>query len=1661
MDYKFVEFKKFINKIKKINSTSIFTNFTFKNKIINVIDNLFIKLNTTDKDYLYTLTIYTVNSISLKYNFKNTTEYYNQWEQNNNRDIKSALLLLLPFIDDKDNNYLLKNIVQLRDLLYSEKVTDLKDLFNIKRDNDNINKYFKFGNMGIGLLNKLENNINNTIYNDNMIYELIYHNFIGLLQTLEIINGKLYINWINTVPYNFNNYYNSNFYNKTQKVFAEIYNAVVSPTIEDVDDPVTNNNILEQINNNINKILNECLLNYNGLWLGDIYNILRIKYYEELKKIKWLIFPYETNTIQLYLIQGLNKMLNINSIINSDLYNYEYLIDTEKYNFENKLKNISNNLKSNITLFGNIKIDFEILKNFLIFYINNNDEICKDYYDINKWKIENDDNIYDEYEMNDYTINITTLISNITINDIINLLDYIIINNDYQNIWNYLKDILTKLKYSVLYKYLVYYNNNSKSFNINNKYYYDVFNVKLKQTKVYQTNVNNKINLKNIYNIAKYLSHGTDWTLRPDNYLSLSVLNKIDFFYHLFNLNHFLQIKNNLNKQYIDINFSYDEIKSKTNEISSAFITIILPLIFEELIAAGSLCYFTVNLNITDLTKLPSDDQALKYKRSNAIKVLFENNISDWNESYYYLTNEKYKYTNYLSNLKDSHQWITFYAMDWLSQISFFHHYIFHQILYITGATGQGKSTQVPKILLYALKVIDYKTAGKIICTVPRTVPTLDNTTTISNQIGFPILDNKKKVTNNYYIQFKHQEDEHFTNILDKYHLSLKIVTDGTLYEVIKENIIMKKKIKGDYINENIYDIIIVDEAHEHGINMDLILSLTRQTCILNNQIRLAIVSATMDNDELIYRQYYRMINDKLLYPIKTSIIEPILNNKQYIFNPIFMDRRYHISPPGGSTQYVIDEEYENNEYEEKEIIELSIKKVINICSLTNNGDILVFTNGVADIFYIIEKLNSMLMLPDNIIALPFFSSLNQKYIEIVKNGDYKSIKTKKENIHIKWKSEYLQDNIKFNYNRIVIVSTNIAEASITLNTVKFVIDNGHAKVNIYDPILDITKLSIEKISESSRIQRKGRVGRVSSGKIYYLYPKNSRKNILLKYNITQENMGPHLLKLLTDNSELKLLVDYNSHPYNYNFRSNTYNNQTNILLKILIINFHINDQIDLIEKGYYYYFNMLHYEYNLYLKDELDFKYINNDSGQLWYNMQDKSGKFFLIHYFEKKMIRNIYNDIIYFDNKKVNSNFQISNIYYVNLLHFLRTAHLIVPRYISNNNNKEYKYIENYADYTNEPSEIYIKTEIGKEIIKYSSDYPITYTIKHLLTLFYAKHINCYDSVFCLIVLIFEVLDNKYIEIINTEKNFNQSYIQFKQLYNNYKSEILLLYGIIEKIFNTLNYLDIFKLNYTTIEINLKRDITEIVDTFLKYDNQNSVPPNFSIDLWNYLKKLKSNNNLNINDLLKKLLVIKNTNIYIKTITNLNHNESKILDWCNKNILNYKVVKNFIVKIMDYKFRNMINNITLDNNYDNILKCFIFGNPTNISFYDNERKSLIPIINLLNNNVTKEIHIYNFSLINSSNYLLFYFLYEINNDNNIEIALINDIKVEWLIQLAPIIYNKSILVKYNKLQHISYDISNSWTYRNIWDDTYPILKNHTKINIKKIEKIYNYNTS
>jgi hypothetical protein len=586
---KFIEEELFINIIKK------------------TIKNFFPNLNKEDIYVLEVLTIFTVDFISFKYGFEQNKEYYLQWQQNNCSDIKGVILLLLPFIDDKNNSLLLIKLPDLNHLLYSKSERYIPDNILELNQSDILPTHFKYGNMGIGLLpNAPKNNILLDLYpnNEKLIYKVIQDNFYGLLQTINIINGKSYINWINIQPLNLNNYQQSYIFKATEKYLDLGFDNIVK-SIYSID------------------------FDYQGLWLGDFYNVFRIKYYEEAKKVKWLFFPYERSPTDCkYLINILHEMFDLEKIINHESDNYDDIDEFDKINFIKNAGNILYKL--------NDEINLEVIKYTLIWFVNNYTKKNKiKNSEINMFILDSSDD--DLEENDDFSNKDFKKINNIEPEQIINGLKYII-NNHIGHLWNFLKECIQLLIKSAFGKFLII--NENQKLIINNNYYYKTMTF---------------LNLKNIYNISKSLSHTDKWITLDKHYISLNITNKENFFKKIYNNNQgrWFNYSNNYKRQkkYIP-NPTKDEIEEYEKNVLSDFLSVFKLIVFEELVSTGILNKFVPNLDITDKTRLPQNTFALQKKRKLLSKELFKQNKINWGDSFYYLTNNKFKYIPKMRNPK-------------------------------------------------------------------------------------------------------------------------------------------------------------------------------------------------------------------------------------------------------------------------------------------------------------------------------------------------------------------------------------------------------------------------------------------------------------------------------------------------------------------------------------------------------------------------------------------------------------------------------------------------------------------------------------------------------------------------------------------------------------------------------------------------------------------------------------------------------------------------------------------------------------------------------------------------------------------------------------------------------------------------------------------------
>ena len=251
--------------------------------------------------------------------------------------------------------------------------------------------------------------------------------------------------------------------------------------------------------------------------------------------------------------------------------------------------------------------------------------------------------------------------------------------------------------------------------------------------------------------------------------------------------------------------------------------------------------------------------------------------------------------------------------------------------------------------------------------------------------------------------------------------------TDDTIVKVMTDGILLQEA-RTDPLFEN-YDVIMVDEAHERSLNIDFTLGLLHRA-VKESNLRVIISSATL--------------NPKQFQDFFSDIVPEV--------PVISIDARPH----------PVELLYRPPEYDDRHgICDAAAKQVMRIHRSGQPGHVLVFMPGEAMIHETMERIADMRP-GANMVILPLFGRLTREEQEEVfkEVGDH----------------------------RKVIVSTNIAETSITIDNVRYVIDAGWAKVPRIQRQTGITALREEGISQASAAQRAGRAGRTAPGKAIRLY---------------------------------------------------------------------------------------------------------------------------------------------------------------------------------------------------------------------------------------------------------------------------------------------------------------------------------------------------------------------------------------------------------------------------------------------------------------------------------------------------------------------------------------------------------------------------------------------
>ena len=323
-----------------------------------------------------------------------------------------------------------------------------------------------------------------------------------------------------------------------------------------------------------------------------------------------------------------------------------------------------------------------------------------------------------------------------------------------------------------------------------------------------------------------------------------------------------------------------------------------------------------------------------------------------------------------------------------------------NRVIVVSGETGSGKTTQLPKYCLAAGRGID----GLIGCTQPRRIAATTVARRIAEELG--------QACGNavgYKIRFRDRTAK------DGY---IKMMTDGILLAETQSD-----------RHLSAYDTIIVDEAHERSLNIDFILGILRTLIQKRTDLKLIITSATIDTEK-----FSRAFDD-------APIIE--VSGRMY---PV--DIQYP-EPQSDSTQ-------EN----ELTHVEMAVGAVKRVLRQSRTGDMLVFMPTEQDIRETCELIAAEK--PKGARVMPLFARLTA----------------------VEQSRVFARQP-----ERKIIVATNVAETSITIPGIKYVIDSGLARISRYSPRTRTTSLPVVPISRSSCDQRKGRCGRVQDGICIRLFP--------------------------------------------------------------------------------------------------------------------------------------------------------------------------------------------------------------------------------------------------------------------------------------------------------------------------------------------------------------------------------------------------------------------------------------------------------------------------------------------------------------------------------------------------------------------------------------------
>lgn len=262
---------------------------------------------------------------------------------------------------------------------------------------------------------------------------------------------------------------------------------------------------------------------------------------------------------------------------------------------------------------------------------------------------------------------------------------------------------------------------------------------------------------------------------------------------------------------------------------------------------------------------------------------------------------------------------------------------------------------------------------------------------------------------------------------------AIKLMTDGILLAESQRDPLLRR-----------YDTLIIDEAHERSLNIDFLLGYLRQLLPRRPDLKLIITSATIDAQQLA--EHFRLPGAG---PVPIIEVSGRLFPVEVRYRPVLQDK-----PEGKG-----GEDSGRSSDDERDLIE-AIVDAVDECARDGSGDVLVFLPGEREIREAADALSGWASRGEQI--LPLFARLSQADQERIFRPQGQA--------------------------RRIVLATNVAETSLTVPGIRYVVDSGLARVKRYSWRQKVEQLRIEPISQASANQRAGRCGRIGPGVCIRLY---------------------------------------------------------------------------------------------------------------------------------------------------------------------------------------------------------------------------------------------------------------------------------------------------------------------------------------------------------------------------------------------------------------------------------------------------------------------------------------------------------------------------------------------------------------------------------------------